>query len=637
MLRFMRKHQRSFIVKGVFCILILVFIGWGVGSYDPAQQTAAVAVVNGIDVTVGDLNQAHQNLLRAYQELYGAAYSPEAVRQLDLQGRALDELITTALLESEGQRLGLRVTDEEVADSIRSMGVFSPDGRFDKGTYLRFLRLSQITDEEFVAQQRRALLTRQVEKLVTDGARISDDEIRDRYLIEHQQVNVRYVKVPWVPLRDAVTVSDDDLTRHYEANPDRYRTPERVAFDYVLYSAEHFASTAEISEDDIKQYYEEQAAERFTDPAQVELRQLVLNLPANASDEQREKIRVRAQALAQQAADADFATLVKERSEHAASAANGGALGWVARTDLDPAVADAAFALEEGGVSAPVELPQGIYILKADATRGPHPRPLDEVRADIERTLRGEHGRALARTAAGEDAGKIASGATLDELAPARNLAVERSKPLSVQDVDPAFGPAAPAVTVALKLAQGETSDVVEIGGGFVLLRPTETVPAMLPPLDQVRVRVEADLRVERAREQAKTQAEGILTELRAGKSLDDLAAARKLTVEETGAFGALGRTVPGLGFVDHFKEDVFALTAESPLAPRVYETGVGDAVVTMLEKRVTPDLAELETKRDTLRDGYLQRKKQAVLNAFITGLKQQASIQVHSDLLPQT
>jgi peptidyl-prolyl cis-trans isomerase D len=633
----MRKHQRSFIVKGVFSVLILVFIGWGVGTYDPAQQTAAVAVVNGIDVTVAELNQAHQNLLRAYQELYGAAFSPEAVRQLDLPGRALDELITTALLESEGQRLGLRVTDEEVADSIRAMGVFSPDGRFDKGTYLRFLRLSQISDEEFVAQQRRALLTRRVEKLVTDGARMSDDEIRDRYVIEHQQVDIRYIKVPWASLRDTVTVSDDDLTRHYEANPDRYRAPERVAFDYVFYAAEPFASSAEISEDDIAQYYAEKAAERFTNPAQVQLRQLVLNVPVGASDDERAKVRERAQELAQQAAGADFAALAKKHSEHAPSASDGGALGWVARTDLDPTLVDAAFALAEGGVSAPVELPQAVYILKADATRGPEPRPLEEVRAAIEQTLRAEQGRTRAKAAAEEDVAKIAEGATLDELARQRNLTVARSKPLSDQDVDPTLGPAAPVVTVALKLARGETSDVVEVGGGYVLLRPAETVPASVPPLDQIRERVEADVRSARAREQAKAQAEEILTALRAGKSLDAEVADRKLEVEETGPFGVLGRTVPGLGFVDQLKTDVFALTPEAPVAPRVYETGTGDAVVAVLAKRVAPDLAELDSQRDTLRDGYLQRKKQALLKTFITGLKQEASIQVHSNLLPQT
>jgi peptidyl-prolyl cis-trans isomerase D len=637
MLRFMRKHQRSFIVKGVFVILILVFIGWGVGTYDPAQQTAAVAVVNGIDVTVAELNQAHQNLLRAYQELYGAAYSPEAIRQLDLQGRALDELITTALLEGEGRRLGLRVTDEEVADAIRSMGVFSPDGRFDKGVYLRFLRLSQITDAEFVAQQRRSLLTRRVEKLVTDGVRISDDEIRDRYLVENQRVNVRYLKVPWAPRRDAVTLSDDDLARHYEANPDRYRVPERVTFDYVLYGAERFANVAEVGEDDVKQYYDAHAAERFTDPAQVELRQLVLVVPEGASDEQREQVRARARELARQAADADFAALAKRHSAHAASAANGGELGWVARSDLDPVLADAAFALEEGGVSAPVELPQAIYILKAEATRGPGRRPLEDARADIERALRAERGRALARAAAEEDAAKVAAGTTLEELASARGLAVERSKPLSAQDVDPAFGPAAPAVTVALKLAPGEASDVVEIGGGFVLLRPAEIIPAAVPPLEEVRPRIEADLRVERAREQARTEAETILGELRAGKTLDEIAGERQLTVEETGAFGILGRAVPGLGLLDQFKEDVFALTPESPIAPRVYETGAGDAVVAVLAERVAPDLGELESKRDTLRDSYLQRKKQALLKTFIMGLKQQASIQVRSDLLPQT
>lgn len=637
MLRFMRRHRRSFIVKGVFAVLILVFIGWGVGSYDAARQTASVARVNGIGITAAEFTQAQQNLLRSYQELYGSGFSQELAQQLDLPGRALDELIKIALLQSEADRLGLRVTDAEVAESIRSMAIFSPNGRFDKDVYLRFLRLSQLTDEDFVEQQRKVLLTRRVENLIADGIRVSEEEIRDRYIMENQRVALRYITVPWASLRDTVTVSDEDLIAHYQEDLERYRVPERVAFAYVLYSPEKFAETAVLTEDEVQQYYEQHVAERFTDPPQVHLRQLMLEIPAGATEDERDAIRDRAQTLAEQARGGDFAALAREHSEHEPTAEAGGEVGWMARSELQDALADAAFSLEAGSVSDPVELPEAIYILKVEDIRESRPRPLDDVRDLVEKSLRGERGRDLARRAADDDVAKIAVGSALEDLAAARGLSIELSTPMSAQDVDPTFGPASPLVDAAFRLEVGEASDVVETPEGFVILRPTEFVPTHVPPLDEIRDRVEATVRTDLAKAAAKKQAEELLAELRKSGDLDAIAADSGLTVEETGPFNRRGSTIPNLGVVEGLKDSVFGLAAEESVAPEVYITAGGDAVVAVVKERIAPDLAELERKRDSLRDAYLQRKKRALLNAFITSLKQQADIEVRANLLPQT
>lgn len=637
MLRFMRRHRRSFIVKGVFAVLILVFIGWGVGSYNAAQQSAPVASVNGITITAAEFAQAQQNLQRSYQELYGAGFTQDLIRQLDVPGRALDELIRIALLQSEAQRVGLRVTDEEVAASIRSMGVFNPEGRFDKNLYLRFLQASQLTDEDFVEQQRKVLLIQRVENLITDGARVSEEEIRDRYLIENEEVSLRYVKVPWAPLRETVPVSDEEITAHFEEHQERYRIPERVAFAYVLYSPERLAENAVLGEDEMQAYYDAHLTERFTEPPQVQLRQLMLEIPAGADEEKRAAIRDRAQQLAKEARTGDFAELAREHSDHKPTAEAGGEVGWVARDALDDSLAEAAFAVEEGGVSDPVELPTAVYVLKVEGTRESRARPLDEVREVIETSLRADKGRELARRAADEDVSKIATGSTLEDVAAARGLSVEVSKPLSTDDVDPAFGPARPLVTAARRLAVGETSDAVETPRGFVVLRPTEVLPASVAALEDVRDRVKAVVEAELAKASAKTRAEELLAALRESGDLDTAAAAQDLTATEVGPFSRRGASVPDLGVVDGLKDAVFGLPADESVVPDVYVTATGDAVVAVVKERIAPDLAELEKKRDSLRDGYLLRKKRTLLSAFLTGLKQQADIEVRANLLPQT
>jgi peptidyl-prolyl cis-trans isomerase D len=561
MLRYMRRHKQSLLVKGVLGVIILVFIGWGVGSFEAARQTASVAVVNDESISYTELAQAEQNLTRAYRELYGAAYSPELVRQLDLQGRALDDLITAALLIGQAKKLGLQVTAEEVADSIRSTPMFSSNGRFDKRIYLRFLRFAQLSEEQFADQQRKLLLTRKVENLVTDGAVVSDAELRERYVVENQKVNLSYVKLSWEKLRETVTLTDKDLTEYYEQNSERYKEPERVEFSYVAYRPDDFKDSTTVTEDDVTQFYERHVTESFTDPPQVQLRQIVLDIPPDASEEERRQIRKRAEDIAEQATDSDFAALARKYSDHKPSAEKGGDVGWVGRAELQPALADAAFALEKGAVSKPVELPTAIYLLQAQDTRGSRPRPLDEVRAEIETTIREEKARGLARAAADEDAAGVAGGATLEEVASAREFDVHQSKPLKVGDFDPEFGPTGPIVDAALRLKPGETSDVIETPRGLFLIRLTERRPASILPFDQARARVEMDLRTQRAKAAVETKAEALFKELQETRDLAALAAREGLTVEQTGLFGRSGQAISRLGLGNELPEDAFTLS----------------------------------------------------------------------------
>lgn len=59
-------------------------------------------------------------------------------------------------------------------------------------------------------------------------------------------------------------------------------------------------------------------------------------------------------------------------------------LGWVERGDLDPALAEAAWALEPGGVSEPVPGRGGLHVLQLVERRAAAVRPFEEVKEAIE-------------------------------------------------------------------------------------------------------------------------------------------------------------------------------------------------------------------------------------------------------------
>ena len=81
--------------------------------------------------------------------------------------------------------------------------------------------------------------------------------------------------------------------------------------------------------------------------------------------------------------------LVKQYSEDDNTKAKGGDLGYITGTSsLDGGVVKAALALQVGGVSEPVKLPAGYYVLRADER---DLQPLREVSSDIVEELRKEH------------------------------------------------------------------------------------------------------------------------------------------------------------------------------------------------------------------------------------------------------
>jgi peptidyl-prolyl cis-trans isomerase C len=121
----------------------------------------------------------------------------------------------------------------------------------------------------------------------------------------------------------------------------------------------------------------------------------------------------RAQALLRELrAGADFANLAMEHSLDSRTAPAGGRVGWIARGRREAAWTDAAFALQPGGISDPVQTSFGWVLLRVNGRKDT--QPLEEVRPGIERKLRQRASAALlerVRTGDPEFLGPLEAGA----------------------------------------------------------------------------------------------------------------------------------------------------------------------------------------------------------------------------------
>ncbi|MEL6479276.1 MAG: peptidylprolyl isomerase [Pseudomonadota bacterium] len=83
------------------------------------------------------------------------------------------------------------------------------------------------------------------------------------------------------------------------------------------------------------------------------------------------------------------ATFAEMAAKHGTdgTAQNGGDLGWFVKTDMVPEFAEAAFAMEAGTISDPVQSPFGWHLIKLDERRPRAAPPLEQVYPEIQGQL----------------------------------------------------------------------------------------------------------------------------------------------------------------------------------------------------------------------------------------------------------
>jgi peptidyl-prolyl cis-trans isomerase SurA len=117
---------------------------------------------------------------------------------------------------------------------------------------------------------------------------------------------------------------------------------------------------------------------------EIKLRMIVLN---KTSDDDTNTVKLANEILAKIKEGATFEEMASVYSQGSQQHQQGD-WGWVERSVLRKDLASAAFTLKAGQTSDAIETPDSVYIMRVEQIRPAHVKTLDEVRDDIEKTLR---------------------------------------------------------------------------------------------------------------------------------------------------------------------------------------------------------------------------------------------------------
>jgi peptidyl-prolyl cis-trans isomerase D len=602
MLLEIRERAQGWVAWAIIILISILFALWGIQSYLGVGGEAAVATVNGTDISEQQFSRNVQRTRMQLRDRLGAAYDPDLFGGQRLREQVLDGMIRDAVLLDASLSMGLRVSDQAVRAAILSEPAFQRDGRFDNETYDRVLRLQGLTPAGYEEQLRRRLLSTQLARAVIATEFVTPATVNDSMRLLRQQRDLSYVLLPRTEFVPAEPPSDAEIQTYYDENQSAFETPEQVRVAYLMLDAEQLkaagaeAGNSAVGDDVLKARYEERIDE-FAVPEQRRIQHILLTVPMDADDAAADAIKQRITELRERIlAGEDFAAVAEAESEDPGSASAGGDLGLVGRGTMDPGFEKAAFELDLDTVSEPVRSRFGYHLIQVTEVQGGGVKPFDEVRDQLAQEAAAGESEALFFDLA-ERLANLAFESP-DSLIPAAEtlgLTIQTSDWFDRNGGEDIF--ANPKVTAAAfseeVLTLGNNSELMEPDPDVmraIVLRVDEHRPPSVQPLDEVRDQVVETLQQQKASSAALEAAQAMVERLQAGEEMTAV-----IGDFEVQTPGLVGRTAPGIPPAVLELAFTMPRPTDGSQSFASGESGAGDALVVAVAKVADGDSAGLD------------------------------------------
>jgi peptidyl-prolyl cis-trans isomerase D len=632
MLRIMREHASSWMLKGILILVAISFISWGGYSFFREKKVTYAAQVNGVTIGSREYYDALQNQIKQYREALGPSFSDKMVEELHLKDKILDDLIDKILILQEAKRLGLSVSDEELRDAIESTPAFQENGQFDNRKYQWILRSNHMTPEEFEQGQRENLLISKVVSLMkANEGKVSDEEVLDTYLFENERINLVFLKIFPDSLKSQVHANEVEIKDYYEKHQEEFRIPTLVQIQYLLFRPSDFERKVQVSLDEAKRFYDSQK-DTFGIPKQVRVRDILIRVdPQDASDKIEAKKKKAEEILEKAKKIKDFASLAKQYSE-AENASKGGDLGWVQRGMLGEQLESILFKMKAGDLSAVLAARDGFHIFKVEEVKEEKVKSFDAVKDQILGTLEKQKAQTEASRKADDAFYALFKNRDLEGYSKEKDIPIRITGFIKEGDEIPEIGKSPLFYSSASSLRLGEISPVVSIPPNFYILKLVNKKDSRVPPLNEVKEEVTRRIVEIKAEEKARQIADEILNQVRAGKNISEIAKEKGYSLEETGFFTRAVGVVPKIGPSAGWMGVLASLTDKNPIPKETIHTKDGYFVV-RLAGYEPADQSKFQSVKKNLEKQLSSRKQQEALQNWLDQLRSKAKIDKNKDI----
>ena len=571
------KKTNRIIIAGIG----MLFIGVPFFNHGPDMT---VATVNGQDIPLSAYNNAYRDVQQQ---------SP-GLSETELKQRTVRALIERSLFEQHALDSRYRLPDSALYRIIKQQ--FGDDK-----TYQQFLNSRGLRADTFQESVRREQSINGYYAALQAGN--GNSPLEQHYLQSAaQQRGYTLYTLPRAPIAAAVSVSEADLQKYYEAHGERYATPESVDINYTIYDI------ADLPVSD------EQIAKARSSSERRGGRYLIID-DAKAAADAAAAIKAGEKTFADYWQAVENKTLAGQTGELSPNAKGKG---------VSPEVDEALFALEKTGDTSPVINSEYGNILVELGTIDSGNRSDDELRrlaaAENETAYNDHANQAFDASQGGQPLSAIA-GITGGKIASLKNISAASQDVPWLQNPrirEQLFGDKA--------LAENKTADPVEVA-------PQQTVFFVVTHREKPQPRAFAEAKNDVERDYRNSEADKTLQERSAAlqKALagDNRDESSKLIRE----YGVETRTIES---VNRFaSEPLIPQLFASPARVSVLKTANGDTVVARLDSVRAGDSNALP---ENIRQGadyeWQMQEMAGIYSSYSDWLYRHADIKIHDDVL---
>jgi peptidyl-prolyl cis-trans isomerase D len=632
MLDRMRRHRDWLKWSlGLVCVAFVLFYipDFLRGSGADAASGDTVAKVQGREISSADFRRTYQAQLQAYRSAYGGNMNDQLLKQLGVEQQILQQMVDERAALAEADRIGIKVSDEEVRQRIFAMPAFQENGGFIGETrYQQLLRMQRppMIASEFEDNIRHGLAVEKLRGSLTDWLSVNDKDLEKEYRRRNDKVKLAVVSFTADSFRSQVTASDAEIATYFGGHQNDFKIPEKRKIRYLLLDVEALRAKTVVPASDIEREYNNNS-EQYTTPEQVRASHILLK--TEGKDDA--AVKAKAEGLLKQArGGADFSELAKKNSEDEASAKNGGDLDYFGRGRMVPEFDQAVFAMAPGSISDLVKTQYGYHIIKLVDKKNATTRPLAEVRQQLNDQLAYQRAQAQAADLAQNLEKQIKTPADLDKVAKAQSLIVQESGFFARDEPILGLGPSPEAANKAFDMKTGEVSGPLRASRGFVFETLLAKQDPYVPKVDEVKDRVRDEVVKQKARDLSKQKAAELAAKLKAAPDFEKAAKAAGVEAKTTDLISQ-DSPIPDLGVAPAVEDAAFKLAVGAVSDP--IATDNGTAVIKVLEKKsVTPE--EWTSSKDRFRDELLTDRRNRFFSAYMVKAKQKMKIEVNREAL---
>ena len=513
MIQFFIKIAGNIIGKIIFVVLSVgMCLGYGILSRQ-ANFSGGVITVGGKSLSAQQLDSVFRQETQKLSTLMGGQYiSPKQAIEMGLLANIVIQQKNEMLLSEIKDDLGLTATTAAVQKYVENNPAFADvTGKFDRNLFMAYLRQNRMSESELAAKLRDELSTRHLAHAVQGLSYAPMVMLEQAYRHQNETRQIIALFVETDKIRPDKAPTEEDLKEYYEvfAN-DRFVTPEYRGFNYLRLAPDVVLNRMTVSESDIDAVYNERK-NQFETPEKRLLSQMFFKDQESAN-----------QMKARATAD-NFDTLAQDELKQTPDMTN---FGYVSQNDLAEDLADAVFKATPKTVIGPVATQNGYHLLLVKDIRAAEKAPVQTVRAQIKNQLAQEKVYEEMETLTRRLEDILGEGKSLSDAAKELNLPLQKVSGADIAGVQQngreLTGDVANTEMLQnlFTLKIGESTPIFESGKGIIVAELTEIIPVSTKPFEAVRSELVKIWTTEQQKEKLTALADTIVGRVKGGSTL---------------------------------------------------------------------------------------------------------------------